>query len=241
MKKVILIGLSATIVLTTMLFTACKKSTPVPANAKNEIAYIYRTNNNDALAFKALMEANNTNVQVIELADAASHNYSKYKLIVADHNTNVIGEGFWTDAHATTLKASGKPMLLLGMGGLLYAKKIGNVAQWNISGQFDEKDILVKDQTSNLYKLPKAIAISAGQTVSLYPVPSPGAGAYTATGALAGVTLMASFSSQHLYNPIAHEQNRYTIFGFFKGVNSMTAAGKDFMVNLVYFSGSFSL
>lgn len=48
-----------------MLFTAWKKSHPAPANAENAIAYIYKTNNTDALVFKALMEVNNCTLQVI--------------------------------------------------------------------------------------------------------------------------------------------------------------------------------
>jgi len=241
MKKITSNGLLALIALTSLLFTACKKSTPAPANAKNEIAYIYKTNNTDALAFKALMEANNCSVQLIEMADAASLNYSKYKLIVADHHTNSVGFSNWTDAHVNTLKASGKPMLLLGMGGLLYAQKISNLANWINTGQFTETAIYVKDKTSNLYKKPKAITITAAQTIVLYTIPTLGAGQYLPMGTLPGVTLMGSLAGQQNYYPLTYEQNRYTVFGFDKGVNSMTAAGKDFMVNLVYFSGNFSL
>ena len=240
MKKITSASLLAFLAIMSILFTACKKSHPAPANAKNAIAYIYKTSNNDALAFKALMELNNCTVQLIEIADAASLDYSKYKLIVADHNTNSVGLSNWTDAHVNTLKASGKPMLLLGMGGLLYAKKIGNIANWINSGQFNETAIYVKDKTSNLYKKPKVITITAAQTIVLYTVPALGAGQYLPMGTLPGVTLMGSLAGQQNYYPLTYEQNRYTVLGFDKGVNSMTADGKDFMVNLVYFSGNLS-
>lgn len=240
MKKITLTALLAFIAVTSIIFTGCKKSNPA-TNAKNAIAYIYKTNNVDALAFKALMEANNCTVQLIDIADAVSVNYSKYKLIVADNNTNSIGLSNWTDAHVNTLKASGKPMLLLGMGGLLYAKKIGNIAQWDNSGQFNETALYVKDITSNLYKKPKTITLTAAQTIVLYTVPTLGAGQYRPTGILPGVNLIGSLAGQQNYYPLTHEKSRYTVFGFDKGLNKMTPAGKDFMVNLVYFSGSFSL
>lgn len=229
------------IALTATLFTACKKSDPTPANSKNAIAYIYKTDNSDAQAFKTLLEANNCTVELITLTDAASLDYSKYKLIVADHNTSLPGQNSWTDAHVNKLKASGKPMLLLGTGGLLYAEKIGNAANWGNSGQFNETALYVKDITSNLYKKPKAIAITLAKTIILYSAPATGAGQLAPSGTIAGVNLMGSLAGHQTYYPLSYEKNRYTIYGFDKGVTSMTQTGKDFMVNLVYFSGNFSL
>lgn len=239
MKKITSAGIITLIALVSILFSACKKSTVT--DTKNSIAYIYKTDNTDAFAFKALMEANNCTVQLIEIADAALLDYSKYKLIVADHNTNAVGGANWTDAHATKLKASGRPMLLLGMGGLLYAKKIGNIAQWDNCGQFNEKEMYVTDKLSSLYKKPNIISVSANETISLYTVASLGAAQHIPSAVQPGVALMGAFPGHQAYYPLSYEKNRYTVFGYYKGVNSMTPAGKDFIVNLVYFSGKFSL
>ena len=240
MRKIILFGF-ACFGMMSILFTSCKKSNPAIANANNAIAYIYKTNNEDGLAFKGLMEKNNCTVQLIEMADVPLHGYAKYKLIVADDNTSEVGQGNWTDAHVNTLKSSGKPMLLLGMGGLLYAKKIGNAAHWDNCGQFEEAALLVMDKQSNLFKKPKLLIVPPDQKISLFTAPSLGAGQQLPGGTLPGVTLIGAFPGHPTYYPLSNEKNRYTVFGFYKGVSGMTAAGKDFMVNLVYASGNLSL
>ncbi|MEO5888596.1 MAG: hypothetical protein ABIQ31_00025 [Ferruginibacter sp.] len=234
------------VILVALFLPGCKKSvvaTPEIIAPKNNIAYIYKTDNSDGLAFKALLEENDCHVMLIDKFKVPSIDYSDYNLIVIDHNTDEISIGSsWTREDTAAIQASGKPMLLIGIGGLQYANKIKNTANFLNTSQWNDKAFWVKDKTGMLYNKPYKISIpTSTPQVTLYPGAVQAAGQLTFAGTLDKVTLFGDFVVAKNYCPVTFEKNRYLTFGFYKGVESMTSNGRNFMVNLVYYVGNLAM
>lgn len=233
-----------------ILFTSCKKSQPEPkpeptaAVPKNNIAYIYKTDNTDGIAYKTLLEENDCHVTLIDKSKVSTTTFTSYQLIVIDQNNDVPGTtSTWTNADTAAIQASGKPMLLIGVGGLFYATKIGNTVNYLTTIFWNDSKFFVTDKTSTLYSKPYVITIpTSTPAVTLYNTPMPGLGQLVPIGGnFSNVNLVGRFSIAPTYYPLAFEKNRYFTFGFFKGVNDMTSSGKNFMVNLAYYVGNLSL
>jgi hypothetical protein len=250
MKKVKSLSIFTAIIVaaSSIFFTSCKKSKPEPepvvAVVKNNIAYIYKTDNTDGLAYKTLLEDNDCHVTLIDKAQVATTVFTAYQLIVIDNNTDIAGlSSSWTTAETAAIEASSKPMLLMGVGGLQYASKIGNKANYLNTAFFSDTKFFVTDKTSTLYTKPYTISIPVSTpAVTLYNTNVVGAAQYVAVGSsLDNVSLFGKFNLAPNYYPLAFEKNRYFSFGFARGVDAMTGNGRNFMVNLAYYVGGLTL
>jgi hypothetical protein len=252
MNKIKLIIKLSTLILLifTIFFIGCKKTKPEPTPyasvtvPKNNIAYIYKKNNEDGLAFKELLEDNDCHVTLIDKAQVANTTFTAYQLIVIDNNTDIGGlKSSWKEAETLAIESSGKQMLLIGIGGLQYANKIGNVVNYTRTIFFADNKFFVTDKTSTLYTSPFEISIPASSpAVTLYDSPMPSAGLEVPSGCIiANVALVGRFSNDPNYFPASFEKNRYFCFGFSRGVDDMNESGKNFMVNLAYYVGNLSL
>jgi hypothetical protein len=234
----------------TVAMASCKKeniSSPAPTPAplpvaKNKIAYIYKTDNTDGQAFKDLMQANGCTVTLLDKLAAATFDYSSFNMIVVGKNTDgtqVTPD--WSTAESTAINGSGKPILFIGVGGLQLALKLNNIVNYGVCASSSLASVIVTDPSSTIYKSPKEIAIPAGNQLTIFSSPSYSQNFGTAGAPVANVVLIGKETPASNYYPVAFEKNRYGIFGFSDNVNSMTATGKDFMVNLVYYVGNLSL
>ena len=125
----------AAVLALTLVISSCKKDSVVAPAATNKIAFIYKTDNADAVAFQSLMQANNATVTLIEQSSVASADFSGYKLIVVGHNT----PDTWTDADANAVALSnvlnGKPSpyrdvaLLNAAAALIVAGRAGDLKE----------------------------------------------------------------------------------------------------------------
>jgi len=93
----------------TLFFASCKKVAPQPAIIeKNSVAYIYKTDNTDSLAYKALLEEDDCHVTLIDKANVTTNNYKSYQLI--DNNKDgQLADGTWANAETGALRLSRKP------------------------------------------------------------------------------------------------------------------------------------
>lgn len=221
------------------LFAGCKKkdSTPPAPVVKNKIAYIYKTDNSDALEYKALMEANNCEVTLIDLPAVASTNFSGYGLIVAGNNTAAPGLP-WNGTDAGAIASANKPILYIGTGGFRLGDKLSTaIAQANTGTNFSVTSIKVIDPASVLYTKPKVITIPASNMLDLYSAGTPSVELH-----VPGVTTVQLIGNDPLsgpsYYPVCFEGNKYGGFGFYGSVNNMTQTGKDFLVNFSYYVGN---
>jgi hypothetical protein len=134
-------------------------------------------------------------------------------------------------------------LLLLGVGGLQYAAKIGNAVDVLNGSLWNDTRFFVTNKTSLLYTKPYTISIpTSTPAVTLYKTNVTGYGQHAFDGgSIANAELIGRFSFGTTYYPLAFWKKRYFTFGFTKGVNDMTSDGKNFMVNLAYFVGNLSL
>ncbi|HEV7783360.1 MAG TPA: hypothetical protein VGO58_18925, partial [Chitinophagaceae bacterium] len=80
----VLAGLSAAMA---FLFFSCNKKSDTVTPPPNKIAFVYKTDNTGAQAYKTLLDANGCEVTLVEMAAVATHNFSVYKLIIVGENT----------------------------------------------------------------------------------------------------------------------------------------------------------
>ncbi|MBX9850428.1 MAG: hypothetical protein K2X86_01575 [Cytophagaceae bacterium] len=104
-------------------------------HGQDKIAYIYASDNTNALSFETLLEANGYLVDLVEISNVGTFNFSTYSLIAADHNSGSIGN-WGTPADVQQIKNSNKPILALGQGGISLLEQIesGNLGiDWGSS------------------------------------------------------------------------------------------------------------
>lgn len=233
-------------------FSSCKKTsvdpvtqvTPAtPVIPKYNIALIYRSDSTNAASLKALLQEADCSVDLVEQQDAAAKSYTAYKLIIIDHNTETTpASGYWTTGNTAAINASGKPMLLIGIGGLRFAARIGNIVNYGAGAQLTTNNFVPADKTMALFHKPYAITIpTSTPKVTLYAGASLASGQFVSAGTvLPDVQLLGNFSGFPENYPLTTEKDRYTTFGFYNPVDQMTTDGKNFMVNLCYYAGGFN-
>jgi len=238
--------LTMIIAVSSFLLPACKKtmlpSIPVEIPTNN-IAYIYKDDSTSASLLKELLVEADCHVDLIDQAIATTKSYANYKLIIIDHNTAPSSiANSWTVANTTAITASGKPMLLLGAGGLQFAQKAGNKVNYGLANQTTATSFAPLDKTMSLYHVPYNISIpTSTPKVTLYASPSSVSAIALAPGTkIPEVNMLGYFPSMADQHPIGTENAMYTFFGFYDGVNKMTTDGKNFMVNLCYYAGNFN-
>ncbi len=241
-QKISELIMTAIIFIAIVFLPSCKKSetTTPPVVVINKIAYIYKTDSTDAMAFKALLEANNCTVTLIDKPNDATTDYSSYKLIVIDNNTDgtQVTPG-WSSADTAAINGSGKPILLIGVGGLQFGQKLQNTVNWGGCATGSTSSITALDSLSTLYKSPKTISLPANNQLVIYASAMNAQGLYVPVQPVAGVKMIARFPLSNVYMPVCFEKSRYGMFGFYGNFNSLTQAGKDFLVNLAFYVGNF--
>ena len=101
-----------------------------------------------------------------------------------------------------------------------------------------DNGINVIDPLGDLFFLPHIIKISTSTSqIKLYKEPGLGLGQFAPSGKIENIDLLGSFVVAGDYYPVTIERNRFALFGFYKGVGSMTDEGKVFIVNLTYLIG----
>lgn len=232
------------------LISSCKKENLQPETENvnslvsrtltNRIAYIFRRDSSEAVAYKALMEANNCTVALFNKSEALLNtSFRSYQLIVIDHNTDIAGNKTeWGKPLADALNNFGKPMLLLGAGGQKFAMAIGNIVNSGSNVQWAINSIKVIRPWSTIYKKPYNILLPASLELKLFPSNITAEALYAPIWP-SNVETIGQATVDQRYYPVSNEVERYTSFGFYKGVASMTTIGKKFVVNLTYYTGKF--
>ncbi len=132
---------------------------------------------------------------------------------------------------------------MIGEGGLLFAGAIQDTVNWGSSAGNLLTFFKATDPTNAIYKQPKTITIGADSLVTIYSAASKVSSFYVKSTPVNNVTLLgreADFSASKYY-PITLANTKYVTFGFYDNTDKMTAAGKDFFVNLVYYTGNLTL
>lgn len=230
-----------------LLLAACKKSndaapsssTPEP-EVKNKIAYLYKQNSNDADAYKKLMDVNGCTVTLIDMSEAASADYTKFDLIVIGNNTADDAYDFSAPI-VNAIQGSSKPVLMVGLGGAHYGETINTTVSYaTTEGLSFPTTCIVLDSSQAIYKSPKQINIPSTMQLDIFDQPTAGQGfncQQLANYPNVNVITQGMVSRSTDF-PVTFESGRYGFFGYYNNVNTMTQAGKDFMVNLTYYVGN---
>jgi len=224
-----------------LVFVSCKKdkdNTPgVPAK---KIAYVYKTDVTEAAAFKALLDSNNCSVTLVEKNNVASFNFSNMDLVVIGSNTDVTQlVPDWSTAQADAINKPNKPILLMGIGGLQLAEKLGNTVNYLVCSGHTLTSFATIDETDAVYKKPKAIVTSTGNPLEIFAVSHAAQGFVNTGGVTPNVLTIGRTSPASGDYPVLIESDRFGVFGYTHGVNDMTKTGRDFIVNFVYRVGKF--
>ena len=240
-------NLSVAVLCTIIIIVACKKNStttvppnmPPPAGTKN-LVYVYKNDSSDGVSFRNLLKVNGCSVTLIDRSVAAAFDYSAYDLIVMGGNSDSLKSAkfTWPVADALTIRNTNKPILLLGAGGLLFAEAMGDTVNWGGSAGNILTSFLVVDSSLSLYKTPKAISIPANQQLTIYTNPSKLASFYVKSTPVHNVLLMGEEDDigNSKYYPISVDSVKFVDFGFYANMDAMTPTGKDFFVNLVFYT-----
>jgi hypothetical protein len=226
---------------------ACKKSNPsstpsTPLPIKNLVAFVYQNDSTDGVAFRTLfVNSGGALVTLVDRKAAGSFDFSYYNMIVIGNNTDTLSSSnHWPAGDAMTINNFGKQILLLGEGGLLFAGAIQDTVNWGSSAGNTLSVFKATDPASALYKSPKTINIGSDSLLTIYTSASKVNSFYVKSTPVHNVALIGqeADSKASKYYPVTVANTRYIAFGFYKNVDAMTPAGKDFMVNLAYFAGN---
>jgi hypothetical protein len=227
---------------------ACKKtsntSNTQPHSIKNSLVYVYKNDSTDGAAFKSLLQLNGCSVTLIDKSAVAAFNYANYKMIVIGGNSDSLqSHDNWDTAAAAVIMNTGKPCLLLGEGGFLFGGAIKDTVNWAQSAGNLLTSFVALNPSSVLYKQPKTISVPADSTIILYSTVSQVESFYLKAPPLANVVLIGRATSAvpSKYYPLLTDNSKYATFGYYDNMNKMTATGKDFFVNYIYFVGNLTL
>lgn len=215
-----------------LLFTSCKKDkTDAPVT---DAVFIYKTNDADALAYKALLVAKNKTVNLVEWNAVSSYDFSNTKLIVIGSGSSFL----WTDTlqpSAAKLRQQTKPFLYMGnMGSMMafYNKKIVNHQS---SASQPAEDVKALNVADNIFTTPNNITIPPSGNLTLATV---GTGSYVVFYAFptlpAGVVAYGQSTSAPEYYPITMENSSNGTFGWNGSIANLTTSGKNLLVNMSF-------
>jgi len=248
-----LASVALSVIITLSTLTGCKKSTTDSAppggggggttvTYKYKIAYLYKKDSTDAVAYKTLLQANNCGVTLFDSAQVGLADFTKYDLLVIGHNAARAASDYTTQM-VGAIKGSGKPVLFIGLGGSHYAEQLGLVVNYGSTATFTGATMLyIVDSSLSLFKSPKKLAISASLQLQVFNAGATVDGFYAASyynlSSVQMLVLASTSSAKHF--SVTVEKGQYGFFGYYDNVNAMTQAGKDFMVNLTYYVGKLS-
>lgn len=222
-----------------VVFCACKKNSNSPTpTIKNNLAFIYDNDSSEGVAFKTLLQQNGCSVTLLDRSKAGIFDYSGYAMILIGNNTDTLhGAQDWNPSDAMTIKNTGKPILLIGEGGALFAGDIQDTVNWGTSAGNILTGVKAFDPTSVLYKQPKLISVGADSIVTLYSSASRVISFYAKSLPVHEVAMIGIEPGYSKYYPVLIAGTKFGSFGFYSDAGAMTATGKDFFVNLVYYVG----
>jgi hypothetical protein len=226
-------------------------NTQPPGTLKYKLAYIYDKDSADGVDFKALMKDNDCAVTLIDKSKVDDMDYTPYNLIVIGNNTasgtsNTILKTGWTAEDSAAISHSSKPVVFMGIGGIMLTVQMGNQVNCGNCSANPEVSFGVADTSSLLYAQPKKIVVPDDGVLGICTQPALCYEYHTpALPVVPGATFVGKVSINWKDDyPLWIEnartgQLRYGAFTFCTTITNLTATGKDFLVNFLYYTGQF--
>ncbi len=203
-----------------------------------EIAFIYKESSTDATSFKKLLETRNATVELVEINDVATADFSAFSLIIIDSNTGYIYDWGTTEA-VTNITNSGKLVLGLGFGGASFFENFGLSINWGHGWtnsdqngtDIDNTSIYCVDTDLSIFTTPINITIPTTNLLQLYNNSGYIAEYQPSVGK--GVILVGRQADNDTHYPLVSEDGHW-LWGFTNSPESMTQEGKDLFINIIY-------
>jgi len=200
---------------------------------KQNVAFVFRSDNGNAAAFKSAIEAELSNVTVtaISMNNLASADLSKYAAIIVSYDS---GDGStWGDATGVNkIKNAGVPVLGIGDGGYAFFGKLGLAIGYPNAAHGAKNEFYVMDPNQTIYKQPNELSVPASRRLQVY-------GATNDSVLLhldvvpSSVTRIGQVVGDNSYYLLLLQSDRYLLWGFNAGPDKMTSTGKELFANLV--------
>jgi len=199
------------------------------------IAIIYKENSTDANSFMSLLLEYGSGVNLIEIDNVASTDFSNYNLIIVTSNTS-FGNDWGTLQAVDNIKNSGKLVLGLGAGGAGFFEEYGLSINWGnswygtSSTSSQNTSIYCFNTTHQVFESPTNIIIPSDNIIQLYSE-SGHVGEY-APVLNQGVLLIGREPTDANHYSIVSENNHW-LWGFTNSPADMTQTGKYLFLNIV--------
>jgi parallel beta-helix repeat protein len=199
------------------------------------VAYIYKSNLDEAQSFKSLLITYGCPTDLIDIEEISYTALDSYDIIITGNDTGLSSK--WGNVESVTaIESSDKPVIGIGEGGYAFFGQLGLSIGWPYAGHAKSKSIFIMDPNSSLFSTPYPINIPEDQILELYgetnsvdiylyPVPET-------------VTAIGRVPDDVGYFPLALEHNRYIFWGFEASLMNMTDTGKHLFINLVIWSAN---
>jgi len=200
---------------------------------KQNVAFVFRSDNGDAAAYKSAIEAELSNVTVttISMNNLASADLSKYAAIIVSYDSG--GGSSWGNAtQVNKLKNAGVPILGIGDGGYAFFGKLGLAIGYPNAAHGAKNEFYVMDPNQSIYKQPNELSIPASRRLQVYGSTNDSVVMHLDV-VPANVTRFGQVVGDSDYYLLVLQANRYMLWGFNAGPGQMTTAGKDLLANLV--------
>ncbi|MCC7145761.1 MAG: PEP-CTERM sorting domain-containing protein [Phycisphaeraceae bacterium] len=201
------------------------------AQAWGSVAYVYQANAADAASFKTFLDGRGYPTTLLDLSTAAATDLASFDVIlVADDAGNL--NDFGSDAVATAISASGRPVIGIGEGGYSYFGKLALAIGWPNGWHGPANAIIVAILADSLYHTPHEILIPVGGPLGVYNDPLNTVG-IDLPNAVAGVNGLAREVGDADHYDIVR-QGSAALWGFSGSPDLMTDAGRDMFENLLH-------
>ncbi len=206
-------------------------------NCKTAAVYIYSSDSAAANDFKSLLEGDDYLVDVIDMSQVMSTDFSKYRLVIVGADTG--NAGSWGDNagnQAGRIQDANGSVLGVGAGGASFFDKIGVTEigwgqSWVGSGA---RDVYAADAGNDLWTTPNAISVPGSQLVTLYSSDSGYVAAYYPS-TVSGVAALGRQSDNANHYTIIGKDIQYLLWGFSGPPSTMTNTGRQVLLNAVAF------
>ena len=211
-------------------------STRPEAMSLPRVAFIYRSDTEEAESFQSLLMSYGCSTTLIGVDDVATTALDSYDVMIVANDMGYIGT--WGDAQSiAAIEDSGKPIIGLGQGGYDF---FGVLELWigrPNGGHGSENSIGVLDPNCSLFSTPYSVDIPEDRILQLYTETNH-IGIYLWPTIPETVTVLASVVNDTGYFPLVMEHNRYLLWGFTESPEKMTEVGKILFINFVIWTAN---
>jgi hypothetical protein len=202
-------------------------TSPIP------LALVYDWNAPNANAWKAFLDANGFQVDLVQRAALTSTVWTPYAAILIEQDS---GSDGWADAaQVAAMNGSGKPILGLSTGGLKLFDRLGLAINWGHSRGISACRIRAVDPTLPVFHTPNEITLPPDGILTLCASAPGYMRAAQILAPIADVLPVAVAESYAGNYPVVRQTERFLYWGSGEAPDEMSEVGRQLLVNVVHF------